>query len=273
MNRVQFTGTYDTITDKNGNEFKVNSGTSGVTNWGQGAMTLIEDYVPGSNGAMNIQLDPDETLGFTELKADWDIINSNGAGSYIQSIPNAEKFQQVTPDFIGEVQINPNKIESVDNRQVANYLITNLQQNDFSIYQRPELRDKTLNKPLFIDSKPLDYSGISTEPLPLKPLQTKKLQTGEVNVFENNNYNPNAVITNNTYGQINANIENPLLYQARQANNSASFMGKGYPGTAISSNKLENEPRILLDTDSILSSRYLDNFSPNGCLNNNQCVY
>jgi hypothetical protein len=50
-------------------------------------------------------------------------------------------------------------------------------------------------------------------------------------------------------------------------------MGKGYPGTAVSANDRNSKNRILLDTDSLLSSRYLDNFSPNGCLNNNQCVY
>ena len=33
-----------------------------------------------------------------------------------------------------------------------------------------------------------------------------------------------------------------------------------------------NKDKILLDTDSLLSSQYLDFFSPNGCLNN-QCVY
>ena len=45
MNRVQFTGTSETIIDENGNELKVHSGSSGVTNWGQGGMTLVEDYV------------------------------------------------------------------------------------------------------------------------------------------------------------------------------------------------------------------------------------
>ena len=47
-------------------------------------------------------------------------------------------------------------------------------------------------------------------------------------------------------------------------------MGKGYPGTAINANRKDNNERIFLDTDSILSSQYLDFFSPNGCLNN-QC--
>ena len=273
MNRVQFTGTYETFVDENGQVCHVRSGNSGVTNWGQGGMTLVEDYMPGSNGAMNIQLDPDEKLGFTEMRADWDIVNANGAGSYAQAIPNAERFQQVTQDFIGEVQSNPNKTESVDNRQTANYLITNLQQNDFSIYQRPELRNKTITEPFFIDPNAQDYSGVSTQTMPLKRLTEQQQPVGSVSVYQYNNYNPNSVITNNTYGQVDSNIENPFLYQSRQADNSAVFMGKGYPGTAVSANNRNGKNRILLDTDSLLSSRYLDNFSPNGCLNNNQCVY
>ena len=272
MNRVQFTGTYETFIDENGNTCEVRSGNSGVTNWGQGSMTLVEDYMPGSNGAMNIQLDPDETLGFTEMKSDWDMINANGAGSYVQAIPNAERFQQVTQDFIGEVQSNPNKTESVDNRQTANYLITNLQKNDFSIYQSPELRNNSVNLNFFIDSNPQDFSGISSQTLPLKRLEKYQLPNGATNVYKNNMYNPNEVITNNTYGQSNPNIENPFLYQSKHADNSAVFMGKGYPGNAMNSNAVSNNNRILLDTDSLLSSRYLDNFSPNGCLNN-QCVF
>lgn len=273
MNRVQFTGTYETFINENGEECHVRSGNSGVTNWGQGGMTLVEDYFPGSNGAMNIQLDADEKIGFTEMRADWDMVNANGTGSYVQAIPNAERFQQVSQDFIGEVESNPNKIESIDNRQTANYLITNLQKNDFSIYQRPELRHKTMTEEFFIDKNPQDYSGISTQALPLKRLEPERPPHGAVSVFTNNNYNPNSVITNNTYGQVDPTIENPLLYQSRNADNSAVFTGKGYPGTAISANDINSKNRILLDTDSIMSSRYLDNFSPNGCLNNNQCVY
>ena len=272
MNRVQFTGDYETFIDTDGNECHVRSATSGVTNWGQGGVTLVEDYYPGSNGAMNIQLDPDEKLGFTEMKADWDIVNSNGAGSYAQAIPTAENFQQVSQNFIGEVQTNPNKSESVDNRQTANYLITNLQQNDFSIYQRPELRNKKVDIDFFIDQNAQNYSGISTESVKLQELKERDLLFGEVNVFKDNKYNPNSIITHNTYGQLNPNIENPFLYQSKKPDNSAIFMGRGYPGTAIQANSPSNKNRILLNTDSLLSSQYLDNFTPNGCLNN-QCVF
>ena len=152
-------------------------------------------------------------------------------------------------------------------------MITNLQQNDFSIYQRPELRNKTITEPFFIDPNAQDYSGVSTQTVPLKRLKEEKPPAGAISVFQYNTYNPNSVIVNNTYGQLNSTIENPLLYQSRQADNSAVFMGKGYPGTATSANDRNGKNRILLDTDSLLSSRYLDNFSPNGCLNNNQCVY
>ncbi len=126
---------------------------------------------------------------------------------------------------------------------------------------------------LFINPNAQSLSGISTQTLPLKPLEKQTFPVGNQSVYQYNEYNPNTVITYNTYGQSNPNIENPLLYQSKHADNSAVFMGKGYPGSAINANNQKNNNRILLDTDSILSSQYLDNFSPNGCLNNNQCVY
>ena len=271
-NRVQYTGTYETFIDENGKECHYRSANSGVTNWGQGSLTLVEDYFPSSNGAMNIQLDPEEKFGFTEMRSDWDIINANGSGTYVQAVPSAERFQQVNQELIGNIEINPNRVESVDNRQTANYLITNLQQNDFSIYQRPELRYKQNITNLYIDSNASDYSGISTQTVPLTELKEYTPPAGAVNVFENNKYNPNERIAYNTIGQLNSKIENPLLYQSKHPNNSAQFMGLGYPGSAIKANSSSNNNRILLNTDSLKSSRYLDNFSPNGCLNN-QCVF
>ena len=185
-------------------------------------------------------------------------------------MPNGERFQQVSQDLVGIVMANPNKPETVDNRQTANYLITNLQKNDFSIYQRPHLRGNKQDLDFFIDSNAQDYSGISTESVKLEKLPKHNLKHGEQNVYTPNEYNPNLTILHNTIGQQNPNVENPLLFQQRKANNSAAFMGKGYPGTAINANRKDNNERIFLDTDSILSSQYLDFFSPNGCLNN-QC--
>jgi hypothetical protein len=272
MNRVQFTGTTEQYVDEDGNICEYKSPNSGVTNWSQKGDTLVENYFPGSNGVTNVQLDPDEKMGFTLLNADWLDINVNGASSYNQALPNGERFQQVSQDLIGEVMSNPNKVESVDNRQTANYLITNLQENDFSIYQRPHLRNKNNKLDFFIDSNAQDYSGISTQSVKLEPLPKHKLKYNEQNVYTPNEYNPNQTIFHNTIGQPDPTVENPFLFQQKSPDNSAVFMGKGYPGNAIDANKKGNNERILLDTDSLLSSEYLDFFSPNGCLNN-QCVY
>ena len=262
-NRVQFTGTYDTVKNKDGKECKVRSSSSGVTKWNQAGTTLIEDYYPGSNGGMNIQLDPDDKIGYTLMTADWDQVNTSGAGTFSQAVPTAEHFQQVSKSFIGNVEMNPNKVESVDNRQTANYLITNLQKNDFSIYQRPNLRYSTTTPSFFINSNAQDYSGVSTNSVPFEEIKKQENQNGVANVFENNQYNINSVITQNTYGQKNTNIENPFLYQHKKPNNTATFMGLGYPGNAITANNEKN--KILLDTNSVLSSQYLDNFSPKDC--------
>lgn len=267
QNRVQFTGEYEIVNDNNGNEQIIyKSGNSGPTKWSQKAYTLVENYTAGPNGSQNIQLDPDEKMGHTLLNADWDITNTSGPGGYTQSLPNAEHFQQISKDFIGEVKINSYKPEGVDNRQTANYLINNLQANDFSIYQRPELRNKKYTSPFFIDSNAQDHSGISTNTLPLKELDKYKLPNSNFNVFENNEYNPNSTIVFNTYGQSNPNIENPLLFQGKSPKNYNTYQGLGYSGTAIEANKYN--PKIMLDTDSKDSSQYLNYFSPDGSLNN-----
>ena len=178
-------------------------------------------------------------------------------------------MQQVSQELIGEVMASPNAVESVDNRQTAHYLITNLQKNDFSIFQRPELRNKPIELNFNIDSNAQDYSGISTQSVKLERLPKHQLQHGEQNVFTPNLYNPNSVMIHNTNGQSDSTIENPFLFQHRKPDNSAVFMGLGYPGSAISANRRGNNERILLDTDSLLSSQYLNFFSPDGCLNNN----
>ena len=179
-------------------------------------------------------------IGFTQLRNDWDIISANGAGSYAQATPSAENFQQVSQDLIGQVRFNPNTVESVDNRQTATYLITNLKENPYSIYQNLSDRDKPNNLNFFIDSNTQNYSGIKNKPVPLKILDKQKQPPNTVSVFpikEDKNrliYNPNQVIFHNIYGQYNPNIENPFLFQSPLC--SAVFTGLGYPGSAISAN-------------------------------------
>lgn len=265
-NRVQYTGNEYIITNKNGNIEIIKSADSGVTKWGQKDLTLVEDYFPGPSGTQNIQLDPLEKIGNTELTADWLDINVNGTGSYNQSVINAEHFQQISKDFIGNIEFNPNKIESVDNRQTANYLVDNFLNNPFSIYQKMDDRNKPVDINFFIDQNSQNYSGISTVPMTFKYNKEQDESINAVKVFKNSSYNPNTIITNNIFNQLNDNIENTFLYQHKKPNNSAQFMGLGYPGSAIKANS--SKDKILLNTDSILSSRYLDNFMPNGCLNN-----
>jgi hypothetical protein len=147
MNRVQFTG--ETIEIENNKEnfsnsskkIKVKLATSGVTNWGQGEYTLIEDYVPGSNGVMNLQQDAEELIGFTMMPSDWDAINTTGPSTYDQGVPTATHLQQISPDLIGEVKFPANLEMAPDSRQTAVYQIENLKKNGLSIYQDLDLRN------------------------------------------------------------------------------------------------------------------------------------
>jgi len=266
VDRTQFTGeTENVIAYLDDGTLKQDiitykSGNAGVTNWNQRGSTNVENYFPGPNGNQNIQLDPDENIGFTELRTDCDSMHTNGAGSYMQALPNGENFQQVFPEMIGEVMPNSMKNFGVDNLQTANYLITNLQNNPFSIYQRPEQRDQPNNLNFFVSANPSNFSAVTQSNMSFEPLQKVKKQHGEVNVFGDNNeyiYNPNAVITNNTLGQSNNTIENPLLFQRNTPHKTATFLGKGYPGNAISANNSKDLP-ILLDTNMPISSSYLN---------------
>ena len=281
MNRQQFTGVsveLETPTNDGGSKCPVRLQTSGVTNWGQGGMTLIEDYVPGPNGVTNLQQDADEIIGWTQMQADWDAVNSKGPGTYDQMIPDATYFQQVSPDFIGEVQFNPNLEMGEDSRQTAIYQIENLKKNGLSIYQDPSLHNKSSCETIptfFIDSTAQTYSGIARQPLKMEPLQQQNpdnMPNGLYNVFPNNRYNFNQVKVFNTLASPNdGKNENPFLFGQNKANNSATFQGKGYPNSALCGNLLN--PPIALDINSLESSRYLNRLNPNNSsqLETNSC--
>ena len=274
MNRQQFTG--DTIEIPQTENFDGSNSdtiklqTSGVTNWGQGGMTLIEDYYPGPNGATNIQQDADEIIGWTQMQADWDAVNSKGPGTYSQMIPDATYFQQISPDFIGEIRFNPNLEVGEDSRQVALYQIENLKNNGLSIYQDPKLREKSSCETIptfFVDSNSQTYSGIARQPLkyePLKEIKSENIPAGYKNVYSNNKYDFNQVKVFNTLSSPNeSKHENPLLFGKNVPNNAATYLGKGYSNNAVCSNVIN--PPIALDINSKESSRYLNRFNSPDC--------
>ena len=254
-NRVQYTGTIETLIDSDGNKKEYKSANSGVTKNSKKATTLLKNYMPGSSGVTNIQLDASEKIGSTILSADWDLTNTGGNGTYLQAVPNATLYQSPpSTQLIGETLINPNKIESLDSRQTANYLIEGLMECPFSIYQ-----SKSSEVPVFFaDTNTQDTSGVTRRALlkePIKPSTT----FGGAKVFENSIYDQNQLKLNLTCS--NTNIENPLLYGENIPTTTAQFMGKAYSGTALKGNS--QSPPILLDTDSYKSSTYLNYFSPN----------
>jgi len=299
QNRVQFTGeeTEDNgveyFADTEGNIYvRRRSGNSGVTNWGTKGITLVQNWTPGPNGKVNIQLDALEKIGETLLSSDWDSRHTKGAGTLEQSSINATRFGNQTKEMIGEVKFNPNAAQSVNNRDTAHYVIDNLLNNPLSVYQKQELRSFDINGNensnastarangngnnidigvnFFIDQNPLDASGITNSQIKRKNLKKEKTQhNGLHNIYENNEYNGNETIVFNTINQQNSSVENPLLFTARSPQNNAQFMGGGNPGNAISANSkstLNGANKIMLDTDSVLSSQYLNYF---GQLNNN----
>ena len=268
MNRTQYTGIEVDTTDSNGNIKKVKLATAGVTNWGQGDMTLIEDYVPGPNGSTNIRQDADDIIGWTQMTSDWDSVNASGPGTIDQALPTATYFQQVSPDFIGDIMYPPNLEMGENNRQTAGYLVENLTKNGLSIYQDHDLRNSNSCETIpsfFVDSNAQDYSGILRKPLEyteIKPREKTQLEHGLEDVFEFNKYNFNEIKLFNTYASPdNSTYENPLLFGNNISLDSnknplllGNYLGKGYTNSALCSNVIE--PPILLDTDSKQSSRF-----------------
>ena len=267
--RTLFTGEIVEIMEESGienfndfmnrNKKKYRRATSGVTNWGTKSLTLVEGYMPGPNGAVNIQQDPDEIIGNMVMKSDWDSINSKGSGTYEQALPNATNYQQIEKEMIGEVKLPPNKLIGVDSRQTAQYQVMNLKNNGLSIYQTPSERgEKNTIPTFFIDSNARDYSGIANKPVKYIPLPKYEPEVGVVSVYPNNEYNYNNVKLFNTYANPNAlaNFENPLLLNQMVIDKKATYLGKGYPGNAIEGNN--SNPSILLDVDSEESRRYLN---------------
>ena len=283
MNRQQFTGATEDVeefTNDGGSNCPNKLQTSGVTNWGQGGMTLIEDYVPGPNGVTNLQQDPDEIIGWTQMQADWDAVNSKGPGTYDQMVPDATYFQQVSPDFIGEVRFNPNLETGIDSRQTAIYQIENLKKNGLSIYQDLDLQNKSSCETIptfFIDSNAQTYTGIARQPLKYEELKEQNPNNqpfGIYNVYPNNRYNFNQMKVFNTLASPNeSKYENPFLFGVNKPNNSATYLGKGYPNTALCGNLSPIFTPIPLDIDSLESSRFLNRLNPESTsqLERNSC--
>ena len=289
QNRVQFEGTTETFIDENGNVCKVKSASSGVTNWGNKHDTLYE-HVPNANGSTNIQLDAQEKLGHTELKLDNESLNTHGVGSFEEARVNATRFQNVDKAIIGTQQYNPNKSQSVDNRQVAPYTILNLLRNDLSIDINPKFnvnnsgvstvsffQDSNVeyqekfgntsnntnnnNLPIInVISNANNYSGTVTKN---EPRDTKdnpqfnkiELQNGmfPINTENDNNkkiYNPNTALTNNTFNQWCTDNSNSFLYQQKKFSNELNYLNGGYPGNAI------DDPRDAI-SNSVITTHYM----------------
>ena len=265
MNRQQFTGVTVPVDNFGNDNNNIHFQTSGVTNWGQGGMTLIEDYVPGSNGVTNIQQNPDDIVGFTQMNADWDAVNASGPATYDQALPNATYFQQTSPQLIGEVQFNPNLEMGLDSRQTALYQVENLKKNGLSIYQEPSLKSQSNCETIptfFVDSSAQTYTGIARQPIKNKPLESiseNKMSNSLYNVFPDNKYNFNQVKVFQTYASPNGGKDdNPLLFGKNVINDEATYLGKGYGNNAVCGNIIE--PNLLLDINSKKSSRYLNRF-------------
>ena len=204
--------------------------TSGVTKWSQQALTLVENYVPGSNGSMNIQLNAKNKIGKPLLKEDLNSLNTNGVSNFNQAVPNGERYQQIDKNIIGKTTMPANKYINLDDRQVENYVVDNLTKNPLSIY-RNKKNDNNDIPSFFASSNQNDYNSINTY---------------DVNNSKMNNDINSKILTNNSN-----NNNNSLLFQTKNVNDRFDKIGKVYSGNI-------NDSGIMFDNDSNRSSRYLN---------------
>ena len=216
-------------TQSNRQEYIGNGITSGVTKWSQKALTLVEEYFPGSNGHMNIQQNAKEKFGKSLLRDDF---NNNGNSTISQALPDGSRYQQIDKNNIGKITNAHNKYIDIDDRQVQNYVVDNLTKNALSVYRNSN-SNKDKIPAFFVSSNQDIYNSI---------------KEGEIKSCKLEQNNANTVIAMN---KTDKSIENPLLYQKRIPNNKMNVNGKAYLGEV-------NNSGILLDSDSNQSSRYLN---------------
>lgn len=233
--------------------------------------TLVKDYFPGP-GRTNILLDPDQAIGKVNFGTfGLDEMRQNGPGTLLSSIPDASRYQNNR--VFAKPHVNPNKLESIDDRQIATYQIDSLKQNPLSIFTN-NLSGEIPN--LYANTEPDNFSPVINESSPAVTdknyddlLKERAKQNEEIGidsqgagqvypkdgkVFNSISdhtgiLSPNANIVYNALGS--NGIFNPLIERTNKIpNQNPTFSGRSYSGSFkdINGKKITiggpNEPKV-----------------------------
>ena len=249
--------------------------------------TLVKDYFPGP-GRMNILMDPDQTIGKVNFGTfGLDEMRQNGPGTLLSSLPDASRYQNNR--VFAKPHLNPNKIESIDDRQIATYQIDSLKKNPLSIFTN-NLTGEIPN--LYANTEPDNYSPVINEDSPNvtdenyeKLLQERAKQNeeigmdsqgaGQVYPKDGKSFNsitdhtgtlsPNANIVYNSLGS--NGIFNPLVERTnKKPNSNPTFSGRSYSGSFkdINGQKISiggpNEPNVYQSLNNMVPIQENDVF-------------
>lgn len=129
----------------------------GYDNYSIRSATLIEGYVPGPMRT-NILLDADKVIGRYDPGTFANDSLLNGPGTLVQSLPDASSYQ--FDNILATPRGNAYRNFTVDDRQIASYLIDNLHKNPLSQYST----EPNSQIPKFeCSSNPSNFSSMSTK--------------------------------------------------------------------------------------------------------------
>ncbi len=196
--------------------------------------TLVKNYFPGA-GRQNIRQDADDIMGHIDFGTFGSDTNMNGPGTLAQALPNGARFQN--NQFLAQPTANPNKLVSMDDRQLASYQNEQLKKNPLSIWTN----NRDADIPMFeADNEPDDYADMITVPGKYDEYEPEDSSDfdgpnrgqnvyppgGSITATSSNNPNMNIVFNEQT-----ENDYNPMISQGSSRGvNQASFSGHGYSG-------------------------------------------
>ena len=203
--------------------------TGGADLYTNRSTTLVTNYFPGPD-RKNILADPNQKLGRVQYGLKGSDSYLQGPGTLYQSIPDGSRFQNNR--IFAVPQFPPNKLFSVDNRQLDPAQVKNLEENPLSIYTRkpndPIPSFEQFNEPddyseLINDKELTNYSDVSKDH---KFYNSENVYPPADNTDNYSHVNPNSVVV---FGNLN---NNPLISQgsSQKVNSNPTFSGLGYSG-------------------------------------------
>lgn len=183
-----------TETDGTGGNTRFTANKKTVDNYVHGAGLFTGNRINGNVGEVNIP------------KSDNDSQSTQGSGTYNRATPSMSYINNRFKEQIGKVEATPNRLQKDDDSRTAEYLISGLLKNGYSVYNN----GNNVEYPVFnCSTKGLDFSGIKTVNNKMTEISKNDTISFPVN---NSCTNPNELIVRNSPNGI---TENPMLFNKK----------------------------------------------------------